>query len=35
MLEMLMQWYRPRFIDPEAMALLVIFVAGVGIIFFF
>lgn len=25
MLEMLMQWYRRRFSDPEAIALLVIF----------
>ncbi len=35
MLEMLMQWYRRRFSDPEAIALLVILVAGFGIIFFF
>ncbi len=33
MLEMLMQWYRRRF--TEAIALLVILVAGSGIIFFF
>lgn len=33
MLEMLMQWYRRRFSDPEAIALLVIFIAGFGIIF--
>lgn len=33
MLEMLMQWYRRRFSDPEAIALLVILVAGFGIIF--
>ncbi|MDF4191850.1 AI-2E family transporter [Ligilactobacillus salivarius] len=35
MLEMLMQWYRRRSSDPEAIALLVILVAGFGIIFFF
>ena len=35
MLEMMMQWYRRRFSDPEAIALLVILVAGFGIIFFF
>ena len=35
MLEMLMQWYRRRFSDPEAIALLGILVAGFGIIFFF
>ena len=35
MLEMLMQWYRRRFSDPEAIALLVILVAGFGILFFF
>ncbi|HHS9579782.1 TPA: hypothetical protein ACTXEN_003897, partial [Raoultella planticola] len=27
MLEMLMQWYRRRFSDPEAIALLVILLA--------
>jgi putative permease len=32
MLEMLMQWYRRRFSDPEAIALLVILLAGM---FFF
>ncbi|HGN9202829.1 AI-2E family transporter [Enterobacter hormaechei] len=35
MLEMLMQWYWRRFSDPEAIALLVILVAGFGILFFF
>lgn len=35
MLELLMQWYRRRFSDPEAIALLVILVAGFGILFFF
>ena len=35
MLEMLMQWYRRRFSDPEAIALLVILLAGFGIMFFF
>lgn len=34
MLEMLMQWYRRRFSDPEAIALLVILVAGFCILFF-
>ncbi|WP_313396793.1 AI-2E family transporter [Atlantibacter hermannii] len=35
MLDMLIQWYRRRFSDPEAIALLVILVAGFGILFFF
>ena len=35
MLEMLTQWYRRRFSDPEAIALLIILVAGFGILFFF
>ncbi len=35
MLEMLLQWYRRRFSDPEAIALLVILVAGFCILFFF
>lgn len=35
MLEMLLQWYRRRFSDPEAIALLVILVAGFVILFFF
>jgi putative permease len=30
-----MQWYRRRFSDPEAIALLVILLAGFGIMFFF
>ncbi|ELY3465992.1 AI-2E family transporter [Cronobacter universalis] len=34
MLEMLMQWYRRRFSDPEAIALLAILVAGFCILFF-
>ena len=29
MLEMLMQWYRRRFSDPEAIALLVILVGRI------
>jgi putative permease len=32
---MLLQWYRRRFSDPEAIALLVILVVGFGILFFF
>jgi putative permease len=35
MLELLTQWYRRRFSDPEAIALLVILVMGFGILFFF
>jgi putative permease len=35
MLDMLMQWYRRRFSDPEAIALLVILVVGFCILFFF
>jgi len=35
MLGMLLQWYRRRFSDPEAIALLVILVVGFGILFFF
>ncbi len=36
MLEMLMQWYRRRFSDPEAIARCwVILLAGFGIMFFF
>ena len=35
MLELLMQWYRRRFSDPEAIALLVILLAGFIILFFF
>ncbi|EOC1347192.1 AI-2E family transporter [Cronobacter turicensis] len=34
MLEMLIQWYRRRFSDPEAIALLAILVAGFCILFF-
>lgn len=34
MLELLTQWYRRRFSDPEAIALLVILVAGFCILFF-
>ncbi|SMG60027.1 AI-2E family transporter [Cedecea sp. NFIX57] len=34
MLDMLLQWYRRRFSDPEAIALLVILVAGFCILFF-
>lgn len=35
MLEMLLQWYRRRFSDPEAIALLAILVFGFCIVFFF
>ena len=35
MLGMLLQWYRRRFSDPEAIALLVILLVGFGILFFF
>lgn len=35
MLEMLLQWYRRRFSDPEAIALLVILLMGFGVLFFF
>lgn len=35
MLEMLLRWYRRRFTDPQAVALLVILVGGFGIIYFF
>lgn len=35
MLEMLLQWYRRRFSDPEAIALLIILLAGFCILFFF
>ncbi|MDF7681558.1 AI-2E family transporter [Enterobacteriaceae bacterium ESL0689] len=35
MLEMLVQWYRRWFSNPDAIALLVILLAGFGIIFFF
>ncbi|BDH44957.1 AI-2E family transporter [Salmonella enterica subsp. enterica serovar Choleraesuis] len=35
MLEMLTQWYRRRFSDPEAIALLVILLVSFGILFFF
>lgn len=34
MLEMLLQWYRRRFTDPQAIALLVILVAGFLILYF-
>lgn len=34
MLDMLLQWYRRRFSDPEAIALLVILLAGFCILFF-
>ena len=34
MLEMLLQWYRRRFTDPQAIALLVILVAGFCILYF-
>lgn len=35
MLEMLLQWYRRRFSDPEAIALLTILLVIFGILFFF
>ncbi|VDZ59663.1 Domain of uncharacterised function DUF20 [Serratia odorifera] len=35
MLEMLLQWYRRRFTDPQAIALLVILLAGFCILYFF
>jgi len=35
MLDLLLQWYRRRFSDPEAIALLVILIVGFGILFFF
>ncbi|MBK5144999.1 AI-2E family transporter [Budviciaceae bacterium BWR-B9] len=35
MLEMLSRWYRRRFTDPQAVALLIILVVGFGIIYFF
>ncbi|PVZ83874.1 AI-2E family transporter [Serratia sp. S1B] len=34
MLEMLLQWYRRRFTDPQAIALLVILLAGFCILYF-
>lgn len=35
MLEILLQWYRRRFTDPQAIALLVILLAGFCILYFF
>lgn len=35
MLEMLLQWYRRRFTDPQAIALLAILVVGFCILYFF
>jgi putative permease len=35
MLDMLLQWYRRRFTDPQAIALLVILIGGFGILYFF
>ncbi|MBW7983500.1 AI-2E family transporter [Enterobacillus tribolii] len=35
MLDMLMQWYRRRFTDPQAIALLMILLVGFCIIYFF
>lgn len=35
MLDMLMQWYRRRFTDPQAVALLTILLVGFCIIYFF
>ncbi len=34
MLDMLLQWYRRRFTDPQAIALLAILVAGFCILYF-
>ncbi|WP_159566963.1 AI-2E family transporter [Budvicia diplopodorum] len=35
MLDMLLRWYRRRFTDPQAVALLIILAVGFGIIYFF
>ena len=35
MLELLLQWYRRRFTDPQVIALLVILLAGFCILYFF
>ncbi|MEA1065663.1 AI-2E family transporter [Erwinia sp. HR93] len=35
MLELLLQWYRRRFSDPEAIALLVILIFGCSLLYFF
>lgn len=35
MLDMLLKWYRRRFADPQAIALLTILIVGFGIIYFF
>ncbi len=35
MFDLLLQWYRRRFSDPQAIALLVILVVGFGILYFF
>ncbi|WP_312047037.1 AI-2E family transporter [Erwinia sp.] len=35
MLDLLLQWYRRRFSDPQAIALLAILLAAFGILFFF
>ncbi len=35
MLDMLLQWYRRRFADPQAIALFTSLIIGFGIIFFF
>lgn len=35
MLQLLLNWYRRRFSDPEVIALLVILLVGFGILFFF
>lgn len=35
MLDMLLRWYRRRFTDPQAVALLIILVVGFGVIYFF
>ncbi len=35
MLELLLQWYRRRFTDPQVITLLVILLAGFCILYFF
>lgn len=35
MLEMLLQWYRRHFADPQAVALFTLLIVGFCIIFFF
>ncbi|MFN6885357.1 AI-2E family transporter, partial [Proteus mirabilis] len=35
MLDLLVQWYKRRFADPQVIALVVILIAGFSIIYFF